>query len=213
VTLRIILADDHPIVRSGVRALLENSVGVSVAADVGSPTELMDAIEKTECDLVLTDFSMPGGQMADGLHMIGMIRRHWPKLPVIVLTMVNNGGVLNAILATGVRGLLSKSDALNELPLAVQAVSHGREYLSSSIKDILNTTHAEGGSPTQPALSKRETEVLRLFASGLTVSEIAAQLNRSVKTISRQKMDAMTKLGLKSDLEIYTYAREKGMLA
>lgn len=212
-TLRIILADDHPIVRSGVRALLENAAGVSVVADVGSPTELMGAIEKYECDLVLTDFSMPGSPMADGLHMIGMVRRHWPKLPVVVLTMVNNGGVLNAILATGVRGLLSKSDALTELPLAIQAVSHGREYLSTSIRETLDTSHSDGGKPAEPALSKRETEVLRLFASGLTVSEIAAQLNRSVKTISRQKMDAMTKLGLKSDLEVYTYAREKGMLA
>ncbi|AHX12707.1 response regulator receiver protein [Dyella jiangningensis] len=211
-TLRIILADDHPIVRSGVRTLLENHSQTSVVADVSSPAELIEAIHAHPCDIVLTDFSMPGGQVADGLHMLGLIRRRWPTLPVIVLTMVNNAGVLNAILATGVRGLLGKSDALTELTLAVQAVSHGRDYLSSAIRKTLDIARAGASLSAQPVLSKRETEVLRLFASGFTVSEIASQLKRSVKTISRQKMDGMAKLGLKSDLDVYAYAREHGML-
>lgn len=211
-TLRIILADDHPIVRSGVRTLLESHAQATVVADVGSPAELIEAIHAHPCDIVLTDFSMPGGQVADGLHMLGLIHRRWPALPVIVLTMVNNAGVLNSILATGVRGLLGKSDALTELTLAVQAVSHGRDYLSAGIRKALDVTRPGNQLPAQPILSKRETEVLRLFASGFTVSEIASQLNRSVKTISRQKMDAMAKLGLKSDLDVYAYAREHGIL-
>ncbi|WP_243039927.1 response regulator transcription factor [Dyella sedimenti] len=210
--MRIILADDHPVVRNGVRMVLEASAQASVVADVGSPAELLDAIEDHPCDLVLTDFSMPGGEMADGLQMLGLIRRRWPLLPLIVLTMVNNAGVLSAILATGVRGLLGKSDALAELPLAVQAVSHGRSYLGAGIRKTLNAAQASGAAPVQAVLSKREVEVLRLFALGFTVSEIATQLSRSVKTISRQKMDAMSKLGLKSDLGVYAYAREHGML-
>lgn len=210
-TLRIILADDHPIVRSGVRMLLENFGNVSVIADVGSPTALIDAINSHACDIVLTDFSMPGGQMADGLQMLGFIHRRWPNLPVVVLTMVNNAGVLQSILGAGVRGLLSKSDALTELTLAVQAVAHGRDYLGTGIRKLLDDTR-HGALAAQPVLSKREAEVLRLFASGNTVSEIAHQLNRSVKTISRQKMDGMAKLGLKSDLDVYAYAREHGML-
>lgn len=211
-TTRIILADDHPIVRSGVRTLLENHAQVTVVADVGSPAELVEAIHSHPCDMVLTDFSMPGGQVADGLHMLGLIHRRWPTLPVIVLTMVNNAGVLNSILATGVRGLLGKSDALTELALAVQAVSHGRDYLSAGVRKVLDIARSGNNLSAQPVLSKRETEVLRLFASGFTVSEIASQLSRSVKTISRQKMDAMAKLGLKSDLDVYAYAREHGML-
>jgi two-component system capsular synthesis response regulator RcsB len=212
-TLRIILADDHPVVRRGVRAVLEASAQASVVADVGSPAELLDAIEEHPCDLVLTDFSMPGGELADGLQMLGMIRRRWPRLPLVVLTMVNNACVHSAILATGVRGLLGKSDALTELPLAVRAVSHGRNYLGSGIRQTLDAAHVSGASSAQAVLSKREVEVLRLFALGFTVSEIATQLNRSVKTISRQKMDAMSKLRLKSDLDVYAYAREHGMLA
>jgi two-component system capsular synthesis response regulator RcsB len=211
VTLRIILADDHPIVLNGVRMLLESGMDVSVVASVQSPTELVNALESTPCDLLITDFKMPGGQVADGLHMLGLISRRKPDLPVIVLTMVNNAGVLGSILTTGVRGLLSKSDALTELTLAVQAVSHDRDYMSTGIRNMLDGSRSGGASAGLVALSKREVEVLRLFAGGLTVSEIASQLNRSVKTISRQKMDAMAKLGLKSDLDIYAYARENGL--
>jgi len=177
------------------------------------PDELFRAINRGACDLVLTDFNMPGGQTADGLNMLAQLNRHWPELPVIVLTMMSNVGVLRSILATGVRGLMNKSDALNELTLAIQAVSHGREYVSAEIKVALEASRVGDSSSEQSELSARETEVLRLFVSGLGVSQIAAQLNRSVKTISRQKMDAMSKLGLKSDLEIYAYAREHGMFS
>ncbi|HET6553414.1 MAG TPA: response regulator [Dyella sp.] len=211
--LQIILADDHPIVRSGVRVLLEANANATVIADVGTPAELIDAIHAHPESLVVTDFSMPGGQMADGLQMLGVIRRRWPALPIIVLTMVNNAGVLNSILAAGVRALLSKSDALTELTLAVQAVSHGRDYQSTGVRKTLEGLGNSSTAAAHAGLSKREAEVLRLFASGFTVSEIAGQLNRSVKTISRQKMDAMAKLGLKNDLDVYAYAREHGLLA
>ena len=213
VTLRIILADDHPIVRSGVRLLIENATSASVVAEAGSPDELFKALDDEACDLVLTDFNMPGGQIADGLNMLSQLNRRWPKMPVIVLTMMSNIGVLRSILATGVHGLLNKSDALTELTLAIQAVSHGREYIGEAIRGPLEATRVGESSTEHTELSARETEVLRLFASGLTVSQIATQLSRSVKTISRQKMDAMSKLGLKSDLEVYAYAREHGMFS
>lgn len=211
--LRIILADDHPIVRSGVRALLERSTQVSVVAEVESPDALVKALEQHPCDLLLTDFNMPGGQITDGLNLLGLVQRRWPDLPIVVLTMVSNLGVLRSILASGVRGLLNKSDALNELPLAVNAAAHGRTYVSGALKELLEASSTNEPGSTDSHLSKRETEVLRLFASGLTVSQIATQLNRSVKTISRQKMDAMNKLGLKSDLDIYAYARENGLFS
>ncbi len=209
--LRIILADDHPIVRSGVRALLERSTNASIVAEVDSPDALVKALEQHPCDLLLTDFNMPGGQITDGLNLLGLLQRRWPELPIVVLTMVGNLGVLRSILGSGVRGLLNKSDALNELPLAVNAAAHGRSYVSTALKDLLDATAGGESGSAETHLSKRETEVLRLFASGMTVSQIATQLNRSVKTISRQKMDAMTKLGLKSDLDIYAYARENGL--
>lgn len=211
--LRIVLADDHPIVRSGVRLLLENGAGIAVVvADANSPDELLAVLDRQSCDILITDFCMPNGRIADGLNMLGLIRRRWPALPIVVLTMVVNANVLNAMLGTGVRGLLSKSDALQELELAVQAVSHHRNFISSRIQRLLGAARVDDATATYPTLSKRETEVLRLFVSGLSVSDIARQLNRSVKTISSQKVDAMSKLGLKSDLDVFSYAREHGLI-
>ncbi|WP_024869007.1 response regulator transcription factor [Pseudoxanthomonas suwonensis] len=211
-SLRIVLADDHPVVRSGVRMLVESNIPASVVAEASTPEELFAALDRVAADLVLTDFSMPGGNVADGLSMLGRLRRRWPDLPVLVLTMAGNAAVLQSILDTGVRGLLNKSDALTELTLAINAVAHRRNYLGTGIRRLLDATILEGGSARGP-LSRRETEVLRLFTSGLTVSEIARRLERSVKTVSRQKMDGMAKLGLRSDLELYAYAREHGLLS
>ncbi|KAF1684761.1 DNA-binding response regulator [Pseudoxanthomonas broegbernensis] len=211
--LRIVLADDHPVVRSGVRSLLEGSARVRIVAEAATAEELFAAVAREPADLVITDFSMPGGGTADGLSMLARLRLRWPELPVLVLTVAANVDVLRSILATGVLGLLNKSDALAELTLAVAAVSHRRSYLGAGIRRLFEDMGADGGGigPGE-SLSRREIEVLRLFASGLTVSEIARRLSRSVKTVSRQKMDAMAKLGLRNDLEIYAYARRHGLL-
>ncbi|KAF1688259.1 response regulator [Pseudoxanthomonas taiwanensis] len=207
--LRIILADAHPVVRGGVRLLLERDATATVVAEAGTPEALFEAMAAHPADLVLTDFSMPGGSTADGLGMLARLRRRWPQVPVVVLTMAGNAAVLRAILATGVHGLLAKADALAELTAAVAAAARHRRYLGAAVRRVLE---ADGGGSGR-ALSRREAEVLRLFGSGLTVTEIARRLNRSVKTVSHQKMGAMAKLGLRSDLELYAYAREHGLLS
>jgi two-component system capsular synthesis response regulator RcsB len=208
--MRIVLADDHPIVRSGVRTLLERDHStVKVVAEAATADELHRALDATPCDMVITDFNMPGGRMSDGLSLLGMLHRKWPDLPVIVLTIVSNPGVLHSIMATGARGLVNKSEALSELHLAVEAVAQGRIYLGAAMEQALQSTQATDG---KVALSIRESEVFRLFASGLTVSQIAKQLNRSVKTVSRQKVDAMAKLSIENDIDVYTYARRHGLL-
>ena len=211
-SLRIIIADDHPIVRSGMRELLERSGEFGPMAEAGSPDELVQGLEQRPYDLILTDFNMPGGQITDGLNLLELIRQRWPLTPVVVLTMVSNIGVLRSVLATGVQGLLNKADALEELELAVRMAAQGRTYVSAGLQSMIDEAVAAGPGTGETRLSRRETEVLRMFASGLTVSQIAAQLSRSAKTISRQKMDAMAKLGLRNDREIYNYAREKGLL-
>ncbi|UNK47907.1 response regulator transcription factor [Lysobacter sp. S4-A87] len=210
--LRIIIADDHPIVRSGIRELLDSSGDFGPFIEVGSSDALVEAMEQRPFDVVLTDFNMPGGQITDGLNLLALVRQRWPQTPVMVLTMVRNVGLLRAVLDTGVRGLLNKSDALEELEQAVRAVSKGQTYISADLRLMINAAQAAASGSGEIRLSRRESEVMRMFASGLTVSQIALQLNRSAKTISRQKMDAMAKLGLRSDREIYNYAREKGLL-
>jgi len=207
----IVLADDHPIVSSGVRALLEQNPGFRVVAEATSPDELLRVLDSTPCQLVVTDFNMPGEQAADGLSLLQLLGRRWPDLNIVVLTQLANPGVLNNIARLGnVRGVVSKSDAMKELPTAVTAATAGRSYLSASVRKQIELTQGEGADSTT-TLSKREAEVMRLFALGHTVSEIARQLNRSVKTVSSQKVEAMRKLGVKSDLEFYAYAREHGL--
>ncbi|MDQ8051127.1 response regulator transcription factor [Luteibacter sp.] len=210
--LRIIIADDHPIVRSGIRALLESNSGFGPIVEVGSTDALVEALEQHPFDLILTDFNMPGGQTTDGLNLLELIRQRWPQTPVVLLTMVSNIGLLRTVLQTGIRGLLNKADGLDELQEAIQAVTQGQTYISADLRKMIDAAKTAPRGSGEPRLSRRETEVLRMFASGLTVSQIAQQLDRSAKTISRQKMDAMSKLSLRNDREIYSYAREKGLL-
>ncbi|MGO1068943.1 response regulator [Lysobacter sp. CA199] len=216
-SLRIALSDDHPVVRAGVRALLESACGPSeawqVVAEAANGDELLSLLAVTPVDLLITDFSMPGSRGGDGLTLLGQIRRRHPQLPVIVLTMIGNVPVLRAIVDAGVNGLLDKAAAATELPQAVRTVAHGRTYYGEALRGLLDLDGRQAGERGQLALSPRETDVLRLFAAGHSVSQIAAQLHRSKQTISRQKTDAMLKLGLKNDLEIYGYARSQGLLS
>jgi two-component system capsular synthesis response regulator RcsB len=214
-SLRIALSDDHPVVRVGVRALLESPPGLGeawqVVAEADNGDALLNLLAATEVDLLITDFSMPGSRGGDGLAMLGQIRRRYPQLPVIVLTMIGNVPVLRSIIEAGVEGLLDKAAAVAELPQAVRAVSQGRSYYGEALRSLLDSDGRLSGERDPLALSPRETEVLRLFVAGFGVSQIAAQLHRSKQTISRQKTDAMVKLGLKNDLEIYDYARSQGL--
>ena len=124
--------------------------------------------------------------------------------------MVSNASVIGAIAGTGVHGLIDKSAGMVEITQAIRAVHQGQTYISATFRKSL-LERPDPGATTH--LSPRETEVLRLFASGMTVSKIAERLSRSVKTISRQKTDAMAKLGLKNDIEINVFAREHGMVS
>ncbi|MDM0012238.1 response regulator transcription factor [Variovorax sp. J22P168] len=210
-TLRVILADDHPLIRAGVRTLLEDDPGLSVVAEAESADQLLAILRETPADLLISDFSMPGGQAADGLALIQRVRRDYPSLPLIVLTMVANVGVHGSIIESGALGLIDKGAGMAEIALAIRAVAQGREYVSATFREGLRQSQFDKANGEAARLSPREAEVLRLFASGLTVSEIAERLSRSIKTVSRQKNDAMLKLGLKHDLDIFVYANEHGL--
>jgi two-component system capsular synthesis response regulator RcsB len=212
-TLRVILADDHPLIRAGVRTLLEGDPGLKVVAEADSSDKLLALLREQSADLLITDLSMPGGQAADGLGLIQRVRRDHPDLPIIVLTMMANVGVHGTILETGVKGLIDKGAGMAEIALAIQAVTQGREYVSAAFREGLRQSQFDKEAGESARLSPRETEVLRLFASGITVSDIAERLSRSVKTVSRQKNDAMIKLGLKTDRDIFVYANEHGLIS
>jgi len=210
---QVLIADDHPIILAGVRMLLEDRTDIEEVTEADSPDKLLECLKQKPCDLLITDFSMPGGDAADGLGLLQRVRRDYPQLAIVVLTMIANSGVHGAILQSGVRGLIDKGSGMAEISLAIDAVSQGRNYVSESFKKGLLQSEFDAKAGTQAKLSPRELEVIRLFASGMTVTAVSEHLSRSVKTVSRQKADAMFKLGLKSDLEIFVYARENGMIS
>ena len=217
--IRIVVSDDHPVVLMGVKALVASRhQSLRVVGEATSGGELLVLLEREPCDLLVTDFAMPDGDGGDGLTLLRRVRRKHPRLPVIVLTMVSNPALVRGMFTAGVNGLVGKAALTRELLLAVQAVMHGRTYLSEQVRaslakasvDIAVSRQGAGLAVNRAMLSGREAEVLRLYASGLSVTQIAGKLHRSVKTVSQQKSDAMRKLGLANSSQLYDYARVCG---
>lgn len=209
-SLRILIADDHDPVLVGVRATVEASGVATIAGEARSSDELMALLATTPCDALVTDLSMPGGTQTDGYVMIELIRRRYPGLPLVVLTMTGNLATLRMVQRTGVRGLIDKTTSLKELPAAIQAVVAGESYISSRLSQMMADAEVDDGALAGKPLTDRENEVLRLMASGMTVSQVAAQLQRNITTISKQKNSAMRRLGLSNDRELYDYLSQSG---
>lgn len=208
-TLRIIIADDHQVVRLGARSVIESTGVGTVVAEAATVEELFAALASHECDLLITDYSMPTSDKADGIGMIEKIRRLYPDLRVLQMSVTENIAILRMVAQSGVLGLFDKGSLVEELPLAIQAVSRGQPYVSRKLREVIDRvgTQAIGDDRTR-VLSPREVEVLRLLSSGLTVKAIAQKLHKSMSTISRQKGDAMLKLGLRSDAELFDFMRD-----
>jgi two-component system capsular synthesis response regulator RcsB len=216
--LRIVLADDHPIFRLGLRAVLEQDPLITVVAEADGPQSLLDCLQKTHCDVLISDFMMPVEQQNDGLRLLETIRRGWPHLPILVVTMLNNAPLFRSMLALGVRGLLGKASLAGELPTAIEHLRDGKSYIARSIAQTLqaadviqDTTDLNNVALSSKELSPKELEVVRLLASGLSVSQIAGRLHRSKQTISAQKVSAMGKLGVTNDAALFIYLQEQGL--
>ena len=212
--MRVILADDHPIFLIGLKVVIEQGLRAQVIAEAMAPDELLEKLREHPCDLLITDFMMPVEDQNDGLRLLERVRREHPTLPIIVVTMLNNAGLFRSMLALDIQGLLSKASMANELPAAIESVSRGKPFIADSVQQSLREA-ADYGSDTLVALqdlSPRELEVIRLFATGISVGAIAAQLNRSKQTVSAQKVSAMRKLGLANDAALFIYLQEHGLV-
>lgn len=208
--LRTIIADDHPVVLMGARAALEAGGDIEVVGEATDGDQLLALLSMRPCDVVISDFSMPGGRHGDGLLLIDHIRRRHPRLPIVMLTMMNNVAVLQAMRVRGALGICDKRAPLREVAVAARHAYFGRPYYSESIRAQFDT----GGLPAEGPhgrLSLRELEVVRMFGAGMSITTVAERLNRSVKTVSRQKRDAMRKLGLAHDGQLLEYARDRGI--
>jgi two-component system, NarL family, captular synthesis response regulator RcsB len=212
--LRVVLADDHPFVVVGMKALFSFDDGVEVVGEASNVTELLSVLAHQPCDVLVTDFAMPepGPDAQDGLRLIRRVRQDWPHIGIVVLTSVSNVAILRAILNAGAMSLVNKAEPIEFVPLAVRHACVGRRYVSASFASSLAEAGAENDSASdEPRLSPREEEVLRLFAKGRSITEIALELKRDVRTISRQKRDAMNKLGVKNDPGLYAFVRARGL--
>ncbi|HAU4906591.1 TPA: response regulator [Aeromonas hydrophila] len=210
-SFKIILADDHPLILAGIRSLIaHNQPGCEVVAEAHQVSELLNTLQQHGCDLLITDFSMPGDERCDGLTLIQQLKRDYPTLPILVLTQIHNAGILQSLLQLGVSGVLLKKAVISELSDAIRQILSGHSYIGSSVKTLLT----EAGLNQQTSLSQltpKESEVVRLLASGMSVTQVAEYLHRSVKTISTQKKSAMMRLGLQSDSALFHYAKEQGL--
>ncbi|BBU05811.1 MULTISPECIES: response regulator [Aeromonas] len=210
-SFKIILADDHPLILTGIRSLIEQlNPDCEIAAEAYQVSDLIIFLQQHPCDLLITDFSMPGDIRSDGLTMIGHLKRDYPTLPILVLTQIHNAGILQSLLQLGVSGVLLKKAVISELSDAIRQILSGHSYIGSSVKTLL----AEAGLDHHTSLARltpKECEVVRLLASGMSVTQVAEYLHRSVKTISTQKKSAMLRLGLQSDSSLFHYAKEQGL--
>ncbi|KVE37903.1 response regulator transcription factor [Burkholderia sp. TSV86] len=209
-SVQVLIADDHPLVLLGIRHALTEGLGVSIVGEAHDPAELFALLERTQCDVVVTDFAMPDKPTADGLDMLNAIRERHPSVRVVVLTMLDNPRLMQTMRQAGALAVLSKRGDLDELPRAVAAASEGRPYIGPQAA-------ATAGIPLREAdvmrpLSPREVEVVRLCAAGMTMTAIAHRCGRSIKTVSTHKHNAMGKLGLRSDADLFMYASENGLV-
>ncbi|MFQ2125741.1 response regulator [Aeromonas jandaei] len=210
-SFKIILADDHPLILTGIRSLIDQiTPHCEVIAEAYQVSDLLNLLQQHHCDLLITDFSMPGDTRSDGLVMIQQLRRDYPNLPIIVLTQIQNSAILQSLIQAGVKGLILKKSVINELADAIRQILLGHRYIGPTVQMLLASAGISGQGNNNP-LTPKESEVVRLLASGMSVTQVAGYLHRSVKTISTQKKSAMVRLGLQSDSALFLYARENGL--
>jgi two-component system capsular synthesis response regulator RcsB len=211
--IKVIIADDHPVILFGATQALLKFPEIEVIGQARQSTELIQILQKSPCDVLVSDLAMPGGQYGDGMPLLGYIGRQFPAVRIVVLTMLENPALLKRLREVGVTAVINKSDDLSHIGLAIVHVMRGQEYIGPSVRIALDSMGlSASGQQRDVVLSKRELEVVRLFVSGMTITEIAAQLKRSIKTISTQKNTAMRKLGIERDSELFQYAQSNGLL-
>ena len=209
---RILLADDHKIIRDGLRSLLEKETDMVVAGDAENGRKALQLTRKLNPDVVIMDVSMPD---LNGMDAARQILGEQPGVKVVALSMHSEKQYVEGMLKAGVSGYLLKDTAFEELVKAIRVVCAGKKYLSPDITDIVlqDYLHPAATIDDQPAISltTREREVLQLIAEGRTTREAADKLHISVKTVETHRKNIMEKLGLRTVAELTKYAVREGI--
>ncbi|PVZ77804.1 DNA-binding response regulator [Serratia sp. S1B] len=208
--IRLLLADDHPALLAGLIHELVKLPTLEVLGTALDSDTLIELLRSKECDVLVTDYIMPGSQYGDGINLLSYIRRMWPSLRIVVFTMLENQALTQELAKLGVKGVLGKTEHTSQLISAIHAVYAGSNYFPTK-NQITGHDEVVQDIVPQLALTKREMEVVRLYVSGLSINEIASQLHRTKQTISSQKTSAMRKLGISRDADLFRFAFESGM--
>lgn len=208
--MKILLADDHALFRSGLRRILEEDLPDAGIEESSSCAETITALRRKGFDLLILDISMHD---QNSLNTLPDIKALHPAMPVLILSMYNDRQFIVQALRAGASGYLTKENAPDELIRAIRAITAGRRYISESMAEQIADHLAAGNESQNPheTLSARENEVFLLIAAGAGISDIAAKLSLSVKTVSTYRVRVLEKMGLHSNADLIRYAIRHGL--
>lgn len=209
-SIKILIADDHEIVRQGLKTVLSEHSDLEVVAEAGNGNEALKIAQKTELDLILLDFDMPGKNGLDTLIELKTVR---PKLPAIILSIFPEGHYGTRFLKAGASGYIGKASAPELLVEAVRKVAAGGKYVSPDLTEQLVTNLTKDSEkPVHETLTDREFQVFRALASGKKIKEIAGDLCLSINTISTYRSRVLLKMDMENNAELIRYAIETGLV-
>ncbi|HYR91393.1 MAG TPA: response regulator transcription factor [Terriglobia bacterium] len=208
--IRIVVVDDHAVVREGLKRIISENPGMAVTGEAGDGHEALKVVRGGACDVVLLDISMPN---KNGLDVLKELRTEAPRLPILVLSMHSEDQYAVRVLRAGAAGYLTKESAPAKLVQAIRKVVRGGKYVSASLAEkLVSDLGTDTDRPPHEVLSDREYQVLCLIASGKTVSDIGAELALSVKTISTYRVRILEKLRMKNNAELTRYAIKENLV-
>lgn len=212
-SIKILIADDHQLVREGLATLLSDDPNIEVIGQAKDGKEAVESAKKLNPDILIMDIGMP---LVNGIEATGILKKEIPDLKIIGLTMHADKTYVKGMLEAGADGYLFKNCAYDELMLAINTVSVGNKYLSNEITDVIINEYIGKQNDVEvvdPILSERELEVLTLVAQGKSSNEIAEELFVSVKTVGTHKQHIYEKLNINSTVDLVKYAIKKGIIS
>jgi two-component system, NarL family, invasion response regulator UvrY len=208
--IRVLIADDHAVVRQGLKQIISTTKDIKVTAEAANGQEVLDRIWKENFDVIVLDIKMPG---RDGVDVLKQIKTHKPKLPVLVFSMHPEEQYAVRVLKAGASGYLTKDADPEEMLKAIRVAAQGRKYVTPTLAEQLaNGVSLDSDKPPHEALSDREYQVMRMIAGGKTVTEIAEELALSVKTVSSYRTRLLAKLQLKNNAELTHYVLSRNLI-
>lgn len=209
---KVVLADDHEIFREGLKSLVEKDQSLEIVGEAQDGKDLIFQLKNVKCDVIVTDLSMPN---MDGMEAIKIIRKKYPKIKILILTMLKDHEHFKHAMSYGASGYLLKDDAFDQLSMAIKLIMKGKKYISPSLSaletDRFLRSLDETESPSVDILTKREKQIIQFVAGGLANKNIATKLNISIRTVEAHRTNLTNKLGIKTTAGLVKFAISKGL--